>query len=59
MKLPDVFTSCDEVKEWITQQFNTLQVCYMHASCMTGNKQASEQANTPLHRACHINKVWG
>ena len=42
MKLPDVFTSCDEVKEWITQQFNTLQVCYMHASCMTGNKQASE-----------------
>ena len=58
MKLPDVFNSCDEVKEWITQQFNTLQVCYMHASCMTGSKQVSKQTLLSTVHAVFI-RFWG
>ena len=40
MKLPDVFTSYDQTKEWITQQLNSLQVCQQEVlTCQEVNTQ--------------------
>ena len=43
MKLPDVFTSYDQTKEWITQQLNSLQVCQQEVlTCQEVNTQMTK-----------------
>ena len=53
MKLPDVFTSYDQTKEWITQQLNSLQVCQQEVlTCQEVNTQM-----TMLFLIVYINNI--
>lgn len=55
MKLPDVFTSYDQTKEWITQQLNSLQVCQQEVlTCQEVNTQM-----TMLILIVYINNIPG
>ena len=53
MELPDVFTSYDQTKEWITQQLNSLQVCQQEVlTCQEVNTQM-----TMLFLIVYINNI--